>query len=957
MPAALSRTTWRSPSARPGGTRALRRLARLLVAPLGLALVSPALAQPVSAAPSLPGLVGSPLVVDVPAPADARLFDVHPFRTGTQVLAQAFYDARANRIGLVSVLDLRLLAETTEVGFVPRGSVGAGWRVFLWGDDGTGQARLWAPAFDASRQFHSFDPEIPCADASDASTPVAGPFSVTIPPSVRPGGRFIPSPASALVFGDPADAANGVRIATGNGITLGVATAGTNIAQGGFGFAGAAFAYGTNDGRPMLWTPELVGTSTRLRAVGFLACAEQPPVDPGRLSVRSSADTTRGATKALGPLGGTVEAAAADGTLYSLFVPPGALGASVEITVTPTAVGGLESIASEVPFAVELAPSGLTFATPARLMITPTARATVDFATSWREGTPGVEIAPVRAGPGGSFVVDVVHFSGVATIRSTIHTYNTLLTLALVGLPDYQGLKQQLVSHVLGLPGSAPDVANDVQQIYANHVKPYLDDADAGIVELQVASRRLAELEGLYQMMDLGRIAQGTGTLQDLLDDAGTLFATKGTAFVGHFTTACDGQVSDLTDWFAIPILALAELRLRNVILPVDYCAHAAVDAVAWPARINPNDTTVNGTLRGVISAPGHTPGGILEDGRKLFPQPTEFELHANGATFAGGASDIDQITPSDGISRLDLQLDRQAGPQSLTVNGIASVYGFTAEVIAVDSSFENLFPVRLGASTGTIAVDFRSPPTNVVLRMGQTTNLCVDVFDGDGLAIDGAAVAWSLAGPGSLAGAASTTNSLGSACVDYRHPAGPVNQGDTVSIGASVTYQGDTGGDAVTLTPEWAHIEIETELPDDHTGYQTSTNGVVSVRYGDSVTLRVTLTGPGATPSDPPQRIAASPIQVMIDSGGGYLTYWQVVGGDLVLTEVPRLFRTSTDANGQVVLRWIAHETPHDETIVTANPTIRVDYPPPLLGVPGIAATVGFDIGPDAPPGPCCEL
>jgi hypothetical protein len=279
-------------------------LERRLGALMALA-VTVLLATAGTAGAALPRPVGGLLAIDVPAPAGSGLFDVDPFRAGTQVLAQAVEDARSQKLKLVSVLDLRLLAVGPAEGFVPRGSLGAGWRAFVWGEDSSGRARLWTPAFDSARSLLSFDPELPCGSAADAATPLAGPFPVTIPRGARPGGQSVPSPTSALVFGDPGDPARGVRIAAEAGVTLGMTTAGANVARGGFGFAGAAFAYGTAGGEPALWTPKLLGTSTKLASSRFLACTGAPPAqgtitltkqlvpagDPGRFDLRLDGET------------------------------------------------------------------------------------------------------------------------------------------------------------------------------------------------------------------------------------------------------------------------------------------------------------------------------------------------------------------------------------------------------------------------------------------------------------------------------------------------------------------------------------------------------------------------------------------------------------------------------------------------------------------------------------------
>ncbi len=177
-----------------------------------------------------------------------------------------------------------------------------------------------------------------------------------------------------------------------------------------------------------------------------------------------------------------------------------------------------------------------------------------------------------------------------------------------------------------------------------------------------------------------------------------------------------------------------------------------------------------------------------------------------------------------------------------MTVDGTGQPGGLWSELSAIDPSIPATLPVHLQATTDALTVRFRSPPTNVVLHYGQTTNLCVDVSDGDNNVLASTPVEWTNDGPGLLDGTTSTTNGLGVACMDYHHPVGPVNQGDTATITATSTSGGDTGSDAVTLTPEWAHITIETR-PDPQSPYTMTTNTTVDVDPGDHVQLRITLT------------------------------------------------------------------------------------------------------------------
>lgn len=97
-----------------------------------------------------------------------------------------------------------------------------------------------------------------------------------------------------------------------------------------------------------------------------------PPV-PNPLTVAARPDPARAIGASLGAAGGSVEATGADGTRYTLVVPPEALLYTEVITLTPVAaVDGMPFAAAAVR-AVSIAPEGLLFIEPATLLITPPA--------------------------------------------------------------------------------------------------------------------------------------------------------------------------------------------------------------------------------------------------------------------------------------------------------------------------------------------------------------------------------------------------------------------------------------------------------------------------------------------------------------------------------------------------------------------------------------------------------
>lgn len=128
---------------------------------------------------------------------------------------------------------------------------------------------------------------------------------------------------------------------------------------------------------------------------------------------RVTQDASRTASAVLTPDGGTLTATAADGTIYTLDVPPRALLDDTTISLTPvTAIGGFAVGGTGLRAAVQAEPSGLQFLTPATLTITSSAEpAEPPVAFGWDGiGTDfHRELATVA---GGSLRVPVTHFSG-----------------------------------------------------------------------------------------------------------------------------------------------------------------------------------------------------------------------------------------------------------------------------------------------------------------------------------------------------------------------------------------------------------------------------------------------------------------------------------------------------------------------------------------------------------------
>jgi hypothetical protein len=127
------------------------------------------------------------------------------------------------------------------------------------------------------------------------------------------------------------------------------------------------------------------------------------------------------ARQVIGPAGGTVETADAQGTTYRLSIPAGALVQETEITAVPvTAIAGLPKEAA-IAGGVHFLPEGLSFWAPAELTITLATMppgGVLPFAYAGDLAEPHGYPAIVDAA---TVTVGIIHFSGYAMLKATEH--------------------------------------------------------------------------------------------------------------------------------------------------------------------------------------------------------------------------------------------------------------------------------------------------------------------------------------------------------------------------------------------------------------------------------------------------------------------------------------------------------------------------------------------------------
>ncbi len=393
----------------------------------------------------------------------------------------------------------------------------------------------------------------------------------------------------------------------------------------------------------------------------------------------------------------------------------------------------------------------------------------------------------------------------------------------------------------------------------------------------------------------------------------------------------CSGPVNDLGDWVILPLAISSDVARFGGLPQPGACVHLALDQLSKPSDLSGNPEFVDVSFDVVIDAPGQTPGGTrLANGDTGFPETAEVQLGVTGGQFTGTggalASSVDE-TVAAGTPFL-ARVDRGATPDpdvEVHLNGDVIGLDFAAAAEATSPalfSSDLPFDVTIGQpGAASIAFD-PTTATSTVLAPGGSTQLCAQITDGNGGHPHGQTIGFTLNGPGALTTQSVSSDGSGRGCTTYQHPAGIVADGDTATVTADAGTGADNVTDSVTLTPQWAGIELAV-TPSSTGTPVAATNTAVPVAPGDTVDLGAVLTGAGATVNDPPEPIAADQVRVQVDSGPGTLTTpLGATGTDLALT---------TDADGGVAVHW-------DGGGASGDVTLRVSYP---LNGPGVAATV----------------
>jgi len=147
------------------------------------------------------------------------------------------------------------------------------------------------------------------------------------------------------------------------------------------------------------------------------------PLTPPRshFTVEVHTDAGRAISKVISPAGGSLSAVAADGTQFTLTLPPGALVSDEEVTLTPVAAIDRLPLSGGLSAGVQLAPDGLLLFQAATLVIDLPVPISPDeeITFAWRGTGDEFFLYPPKPLNTSSITLTLTHFSGYGAGRGT----------------------------------------------------------------------------------------------------------------------------------------------------------------------------------------------------------------------------------------------------------------------------------------------------------------------------------------------------------------------------------------------------------------------------------------------------------------------------------------------------------------------------------------------------------
>ncbi len=159
-------------------------------------------------------------------------------------------------------------------------------------------------------------------------------------------------------------------------------------------------------------------------------------------------DGARATTQTVTPDGGTLTATAADGTVYSLVIPPDALLLETAITMTPIVSVAGEDFPAGPVLGVDLQPSGLRLYEFATLTIVPSQLGPTAAIAGFSYEGAGDDLHPYPAAlHAGRIVLHVIHFSGAGAEVCVEHCFPPIIPPPAITEAQLEQLIAQLDPH------------------------------------------------------------------------------------------------------------------------------------------------------------------------------------------------------------------------------------------------------------------------------------------------------------------------------------------------------------------------------------------------------------------------------------------------------------------------------------------------------------------------------
>jgi hypothetical protein len=336
-----------------------------------------------------------------------------------------------------------------------------------------------------------------------------------------------------------------------------------------------------------------VGTCLVLGAIGLSGCgtssksaaslsgpAKYSP--PAPIDIKVVADEKLAKTEVIGSEGGAVAAKGADGTVFTLTFPKGAVRGSEKITLTPAKSADGLPFSGGLAGAVQMSPEGLRLLAPAVLRIespkTVSAKGFETVAFAYHKEGEGLYLNPGEA-KDGAMTLEVWHFSGAGAAQATQAEINTQQTQHVPSVAE--DAFTQRVREYIGKQRDAEMLGEKADPEFWNAMNDYLEEAYNSFVgpELPVALKDCDKAHAIMsKALEWARNTQmmvGTDTpkgkkLLALSEDVmGTYEKVKKKCWQGYTATgtfgegAFTGSVPSLEKPFTLTIVAPgAETRL-----------------------------------------------------------------------------------------------------------------------------------------------------------------------------------------------------------------------------------------------------------------------------------------------------------------------------------------------------------------------------------------------------------